>query len=60
MTFWWVADVDELVETSFRNAKIRRMQSSEKGNSDANLSAIRRFAFSMLKNDKSEKLGIKK
>jgi predicted transposase YbfD/YdcC len=30
-----------------------------KGHSDANLSVIRRFALSMLKNDKSEKLGIK-
>jgi len=30
-----------------------------KGHCDANLSAIRRFALSMLKNDKSEKLGIK-
>lgn len=30
-----------------------------KGNSDANLSVIRRFALSMLKNEKSEKLGIK-
>ena len=30
-----------------------------KGHSDANLRVIRRFALSMLKNDKSEKLGIK-
>jgi len=30
-----------------------------KGHSDANLSAIRRFALSRVKNDKSEKLGIK-
>lgn len=30
-----------------------------KGHCDANLSVIRRFALSMLKNDKSEKLGIK-
>lgn len=30
-----------------------------KGHSDANLSVIRRFALSMLKNEKSEKLGIK-
>jgi predicted transposase YbfD/YdcC len=30
-----------------------------KGNSDANLSVIRRFALSMLKNEKSEKLGVK-
>ena len=29
------------------------------GNSDANLSVIRRFALSMLKNEKSEELGIK-
>ncbi len=30
-----------------------------KGHADANLSVIRRFALSMLKNEKSEKLGIK-
>lgn len=30
-----------------------------KGHSDANLSVIRRFALSMLKNEKTEKLGIK-
>lgn len=30
-----------------------------KGHSDANISVIRRFALSMLKNEKSEKLGIK-
>ena len=30
-----------------------------KGHSDANLSVIRRFALSMLKNEKSAKLGIK-
>ena len=30
-----------------------------KGNCDANLSVIRRFALTMLKNNKSQKLGIK-
>jgi predicted transposase YbfD/YdcC len=43
------------LDVTFREDTCR----ARKGHSDANLSVIRRFALSMLKNEKSEKLGIK-